>query len=550
MANPPFAVPFPNFQADTEADASQVNANNAAITAALNSAAFQGYSTTINPQLSADDPTGAANVQALQAAITQGINTPGGALIQLPAGAFLFNNSLTISGSTGGLIIQGSSTGTKLYQTGAVDFFVVSNNGESNGSAGIRFRDIWFEYSGTPTTGNCINANNGGGDTTADSCYFNNCPTAFNAGSDGRALHCGLMYCTVVQAKVNNTVSVILSAAQNFVFQCIIRQQPIAGGGPTGCTAIQINNAPIAYVSECHVSDYTVGIQVTQGCNFIYLHHNTVQSYQTGILIQPTTNVGVIYGVWISDSTVLATHTVQGAGSNGIIVDTNGGTATNVQGIFLNNVLAMGWNDAGLKIIAASNVVVTGGMFASNGQSPSATANGAGIAVVGAADSIRVTGSDLIGTIGFITGVQQPYAAALSGGCTNVEFYVCNMTGNANSLPVYTNGTITHWYVNDCRGYNTFNFVIASSAPATTVQFDGTGFGSPLTPWSTPYLGPYLVCWTGATVSNVKISHDRSSLSATPIGALPTGAIHLRQAQSMELDYTGGPFTTFEILGQ
>jgi hypothetical protein len=549
---------IPNtFVPNTVADANAVNDNfayvlqaiedGATTPATLFNAATYGYSPT---------ETGVNNVAFLQAAVNDAIASNGGQVF-IPTGSYQHAGTVNIVGTSapggnfGGLIIQGSSAGVQIFQNSNTDTFDVSNAGQvGTNNGGIRFRDLQITYNHGLTSGIAINADNAGSVTTAFYCTFTNCPQTFVVGLTAKALFCGLAYCTIDQNVHDNSVQIFFGASQGFLLQNIIRQQSQgSGGGPTGCTGIVIQQCDEVYITNCHISDFDTGVSILQGTNNIYILGCAIQSWVNSIIVRPPTNIGTINDVWITNTYCARTNNSTAPASAGIIIDGNtGAVVTNVQGVYITGTQCVGFNDSGLQIGVASNVIVTGGMYASNGQNPSDVALGAGIVVHDAADSVSVTGADLIGTYVFTGGVQ-PYAAALSGGCSNIEFYNCDMLGNANVLPVYTGGTITHWFVLNCRGYNTFNYQVSTTAPTTGTQFDGTGHGTPITQWAVPYLGPILVTWVGATVTNLKTSHDRSALSATDSGPIQSGTISLRPPQSMQLNYSGS-FTNFVILGQ
>lgn len=515
----PFNVPFPNFTPDENALSAQVNANFAAIVAQLNSVAFTGYNTYINVAFpAANTPT--QNTAALQAAANLAVATPGGAIILFPAGIFQFNGTINVSGvggatGAGGVVFQGSSTGTQLVQTVSADLFDVQMSPQSAGNYGVRFRDLQLTYLSTATTGVAINATNGGGCVTAEYCAFLSCPAAFTTGVGGTSLQCGLVGCTIQQNRNAGSTQVTLSAAQSFLWQTVIRQQPIGSSGPAGCTGVLLTGQPEGYVVNCHISDFTTGISITGNTKFCYIDNCAIPAYQTGIQIQPTSNSGLINGIRITNCYIPATATT-GAGSTGIYIDTNGGTATNIDDIQIANTTVQGFANAGIQVNVAHGVYISGGVCSSNGLAPTAVALGAGIAVTGLADTIEVKGTSLIGVYQF-NGGTQPYGAAISGGCTNVRITRANMQGNGTGA-LYYSAPGNNCYVRGCAGYNGLAQQVASitNLPASGVLFNAQTVNA-----SSLFFGDFLVNATGSAITDVVIT------SSSQVNGIFTGATSL-----------------------
>lgn len=556
-----FQVPFPNFQPNTNALSSQVNANFAAIVNFLNNSGFTGYPTVYNAASAtfaggiSPGATPTQNTAALNAVILAVINA-GGGIVFVPAGSYKINGPIAVTGATAGVVIQGSSTGSEIIQTVNLDMFDVSQSTQSGGNYGVRFRDINFTYSGNPTAGIAINCFNGGASTTAEYCAFINCPQAFSTGADGKALQCGLIGCTIVQQSLNNSVQVLLSAAQCYITQCIIRQTPINSGGPTGCIGVQVSGTTENYITNSHISDFTTGVFVGSGASFCYILGNAIPAYKTSIKIQPATNTGTINAIIITGNYLAATaHAVADPLSIGIYVDTNGGANTNVSDIEIANNLVTGFFNPGLNVNSGSAVTVVGGKFSSNGQSPSSTALGANIAISGG-QQIRVNGSDCYATDTFTGGVQPNACLSLSGGCQDVWVMNTDLSGTTlPSVPVYNSGQGVHCYVKGCRGYNNQSTLITgglTALPATGIHFDALGFGSPMpgTSWPTPYFGDYLVTLAGSAITNLWIAHERITGAQTATGLNGPIALRMDAGQSVAVGYNVNGVSNFEIFGQ
>lgn len=499
--------------------------------------------------------SGTLNTAALQAAVNAALATSGGTIF-IPAGIYQMAGTVHITGVGapggvfGGLLIQGSSGGTELCQNTPVDLFDVTNTGQVGpNNTGVRFRDLWLQYNTGVSSGIAINCTTGGASVTAEWCYFNNCPASLSAGVGGNALSCGLVGCTIQQGRNPNSVQVTFSAPQGFLIFCVIRQTPISppNNGPTGCTGVLLQGTEGTYIYGCHISDFTTGISVTGRCLATFINHNEIQSYTTSISVVTPDPTASIYSTHIDNNYIVAAGNSTGPGTNGVIIGSATQTlATNVQGVFLTANTIVGWSDAGVLINGGAQIKINGGMIAQNGQNPTAANLGAGVVCTSAlVNSVTVLGTALIGSFAFLGGGPvQPYAASLFGGCTEIEFNTCNMIGNGISLPVLVGGTPFHWYVINCRGYNKSNVLVANEAnvPVSGVEFDATTIGP------VPYLGPYIASWTGATVTHLKVSHDRSTLTEQDLGAQSSSNISLNPPQSMSLTYTGA-FTTFKVLG-
>jgi hypothetical protein len=109
-----------------------------------------------------------------------------------------------------------------------------------------------------------------------------------------------------------------------------------------------------------------------------------------------------------------------------------------------------------------TSISVIGGKYSSNGQNPSSTGLGAGIAITGPCADVRIVGVDCSGVFDFWPTVQgspgspavtQPYGISVVSGVTAICVADCNLMNN-ESAALYVSTPGTDLRVNDCAGYN------------------------------------------------------------------------------------------------
>lgn len=217
----------------------------------------------------------------------------------------------------------------------------------------------------------------------------------------------------------------------------------------------------------------------------------------------------------------------------GIFIDTAGGPPTNVEGTFIVNCLAYGYDNAGLQINQAQSVGVTGGKYSSNGQKPSSSALGAGIAITGLCTDVRIIGADCSGVFDFLASpVTQPYGISVVSGVTDVIVNACNLTGNATAaLDAPTPGTDLR--VTDCAGYNDQRTPLNGElAPESEVAaFTCT----------TPYYGPSVVTFSNPSNLEVYASGVTNFMSF--------GSLYLSHASDL-ISFSGQPSSSFAWIGK
>jgi hypothetical protein len=202
-----------------------------------------------------------------------------------------------------------------------------------------------------------------------------------------------------------------------------------------------------------------------------------------------------------------------------------------------------GFGAAGIEIDSGQNIVISGGQYSSNGQSPpdGQAYLAAGIEVLGGED-ITITGADCSGVNGAWSSVvagatEQAYGIAVGEGASDVLIVGCNLTGNlTNGLYVFELDEVTPFnvYVRDCdaTGYSAWNVAINIASTATLVQVTNcAGYndqhvtltttppvsGVTFYPYSFGYRGPiefYTIQPTGATITAIEIDGTNVQLKS------------------------------------
>lgn len=239
-------------------------------------------------------------------------------------------------------------------------------------------------------------------------------------------------------------------------------------GGPTGCTGVAVQSgADGCRIDGCHISDCYTGVAVANS-KFTSIIDTKINA-AAALTIVPLSSTGNIYGVYATACTfgMLSGYTPL-TPTSGVLIDTNGGPNSNVEGIFLTNCLAYGYENAGLLINAGKSISVIGGKYSSNGSNPGTPISGAGIAIVGSCAQVRIVGADCSGVFDFVGTTHQPYGITVENGVTSVAIAACDLTNNATAA-LYVSASGTDLRVTDCIGYNDQATVLQSgtSFPST-----------------------------------------------------------------------------------
>jgi hypothetical protein len=353
-------------------------------------------------------------------------------------------------------------------------------------------------------------------------------------------LHCGLLNCTVFQSAngYSNSTQILLGGPECFVIACDIYQYPMSdeGGGPTGCTGIEIrgpsnSTAQGCRVHGCHIANFYWGIWIKDNSKFIALTACEIDA-AVALNILPGAN-GNIYGVFVTACKFGMISYEPLAPTSGVFIDTAGGDNTNVEGIFIADCQAYGYGNAGMLIIRGQSIHVNGGKYSSNGTAPLAPIDGAGVAITGSCDQVRITGADCSGVFDFLAPSPpvQPYGVSVYDGASNVLVADCDLTGNATK-PIYVPTSGTDVRVVNCVGYNDQGTLLSAPIPSGTFYnytFNG-------------YYGPITFYVSGGVSSN------RVTIGSLNTG-LATGAFYLPCKVGASVTYSGSPTPIFGVVG-
>jgi hypothetical protein len=289
------------------------------------------------------DMSGATNTPALNAAIVALLAAGGGTLF-IPAGTYNINGAIAIQPGSGsplpaGIIIAGVSGQTKIVQNSASDIFDVT---DINNDLGVRFRDLYLSYASfDPGTSTYVAVNvQSSNAVTCERVYFNNCPRAFQtdlAGEFNGLFDCWINYDLRQSSEedalpVDGQTMISLGGAEDFVASCVLHQKPVsdANPGPTGCTGIVVGlNTSSRFISNTHISDFAVGLQISGGSKIADTSINAVRinAYQNAVIIQPASEGDTIYTVHFSNCTFANTlygNTLGNPATSGVLISTAG----------------------------------------------------------------------------------------------------------------------------------------------------------------------------------------------------------------------------------
>ncbi len=430
--------------------------------------------------LSTTDPSGGINnTAALSNAIAAAIDAGGGTIV-IPAGQFQLSGPIPISPGSGvGIIIAGVSGQTELEQQAVENIFNVTGAG---GGQGVRFRDLRLSFaSQTAISAPMIAINVLTSDAvTCERVYFHNCPTAFQ--TEIHCEFCGLLDCWIDYNyqyvdgdPLDDQTMISLGGSEDFVTNCVIYQVPAnhTPPGPSGCTAIAlISNNNGHFITGTHITDFAVGISMvgtgSPGLVGVYVSGVLINAVQNAVTIEPSATSYLINDVHFDGCTFAATNYAD-SGTPGVVISVpSGASPSNVAGIYFTGCSAYGWGNAGIQVSAGQNIVVVGGQYSSNGQTPTAPAVGAGIAVL-AGSQVTIVGADCSGVNELWKNTvpgppRQPYGISVESGVTYVVVDSCNLTNNATGA-LYVTASGTDLRVINCIGYNDQATVLQSTTP-------------------------------------------------------------------------------------
>jgi len=174
----------------------------------------------------------------------------------------------------------------------------------------------------------------------------------------------------------------------------------------------------------------------------------------------------------------------------------------------------------------------------SNGQAPATASYGAGVAITGPCNQVRIVGADCSGVFDFLgSAVLQPYGLSVASGVTNVVVDACDLSGNA-TYPLYAPPDGTDLRITNSRGYNDLVLELSSTLPLTGTRFNGTTYG---------YFGPSTF-YVSPGASAIKVSNSGSGSAPAVTTGLLTGAFRLDPGEWGEIDHTGS-IASFVLVG-
>lgn len=527
------------------------------------------------------DPTASDNSAAFLTAVTHALAGTGthyagqeGGLLLIPSGTYKFTNTISLLASTlgdQGLVIMGTGGSTELVLNLAHaggDFITL--DGFHSGK-GIRFENLRISYSSTTLSGTAIKTKDCQ-DVTCKNVFFQNCPQSLHC--DNRSLQCGLSDCTIEYfSGPAGQSSVVLNGSQDFVRACVIRQHPPGTSmpGPSMCTAISIGSASTAFVSDTHIADFYTGIAISDLARDVFISNVFCQNYLNAVTITLSDNTRQINNIHFSDCN-FALSFLGSTKTSGVVISLpSGATNSQIAGIQFDNCVCYGWGNAGIEIDGGENITITGGQYSSNGQSPSETLLGAGIAITRGA-LITISGVDCSGINQFweekgMTPITQPCGIAISGGASNITISGCQLNSNSDyGILIDGNNELVltqHIYVRSCDGslYSSYSSVLNVSGNAVDIQVTSSaGYNDRAVPlasviptsgssFSGPthsYYGPveFYTSPGSANISEIAVDGNNTLIKA--------GAFTLGPGHSAAITWTpvGAFVPTFVLLGQ
>jgi hypothetical protein len=469
----------------------------------------------------------ADNGPALQKALIATIHG-GGGTIQIPSGKYTFNTGVSHTALTVedvGIIIEGLGGGAELQAAFSGSLFTFTNF--STTGNGIRFRNLRISYSPTlmnptgPAVSLSICQN-----VSFDQVFFDGCPGALL--DDNLSGQCGMTDCTI-QYNVNNNgqTMVTINGAQDYVHNCVIRQQTLKMGGPTGCTAILIGPASEPYVTNTHISDFDMGIKIVGGSNLVRARISNVEcdSNVTSVVIVPAAN-STVQQVFF-DNCIFKLSGDSTSVSPGVSINANGNNAF-VTDIHFNHCMFHAWLGAGILIEGGQDIVIDGCRVGSCALALSLQ-HGGGISITGTAANVMINASDCSGTVIGDSG-QQPYAISVTAAVEGLYVRGCILTGNATA-PLFVSASGAQIEITDCAGYNDERPTLTTTTPGNGVLFTAATYG---------YYGRSAFYVSGGVSTSVKIDNNATNLSS--------GGFTLDPGEIAAITYTSAP--SFVMVGK
>ncbi|MGP8102002.1 MAG: right-handed parallel beta-helix repeat-containing protein [Candidatus Cybelea sp.] len=212
------------------------------------------------------------------------------------------------------------------------------------------------------------------------------------------------------------------SGAETNVEQCSLTFGTSGGGTYTG---INITGSSYARVTDTQVSGFGTGIMIGGG-----LAGTARGAILTGLDVDAVDACveinGPAYDVCFGNCSFTPSNTP--AGNFGIVVGTSGGANADYDTIRFTACTVEGFATHGVKILYGQNLQINGGSYSGNGT--------AGIAIVGGAAEVQITGANCIGTAGSTTQQYGIYITAAE----DIQIVGANCSGNGTA-GIHIDGT-------------------------------------------------------------------------------------------------------------
>lgn len=357
----------------------------------------------------------ADNAQALQAAINEAQTGGQGAIVLIPSfsGSILSPQYgpyyIDTSGLTGQKItIPSSGTGTPLLICGTgpgTTLIMLTPNTrlfEADSSSYVTFQDLTVvdasAETSTTSLGTAFYFNSKGVGTSQGYKLFRvnivDFPQAIHVVNQVYDLD--ILECTVSYDDSYSGVSCIsmfLSGAQINVEQCVF---DFAGPSASGMMAVQVTGSSYVRLTDSEITGFETGIEIGQISGAM----PAIGSRFTGLDIECTGPcVSMVAGVYDASFVNCSFQPASGSSPTvGIKIPSSSSNA-NFDTIRFTACTVTGYVSHGLELSSGQNVQVNGGSFSGNGT--------AGIAIIGPATEIQITGANCIGTSN--SGATQQY---------------------------------------------------------------------------------------------------------------------------------------------
>lgn len=465
------------------------------------------------------------NVTALVNALAD-IATAGGGRLFVPAGSYPINDTIDVpatdgSGNPIGIVIEGCGGSTEIAQQATTAVPIFSMTGSNNGS-GVKLKNLRFSFE-NPLAGIFAIVSTAE-EVICEDCVFQNCPAMSMGGAHNGLLNCRVFYDVDDSADTEGAVMIYMAHTNDFVDLCYVYQRTVSKTppGPSGCIAIQVQDAEEPRVTDTNIVDFSIGLQILgNGGNPGNLTHGCFSNLAcecdtNAVYIQPSGSGNTICELFFSGCVFERTQHSSSV-SPGVYIDlyAGGGTeADTVSDVFFTNCMAHDWAGPGIQINGGQDIVITGGRYGQDATSSTMMTSGGAIAVTGPAVRVTIDGADCSAMVPIYPSQPfaddtQPYSISVTGAVVGMQVRNCNLTDNGSG-PLYVSTTDADLQVTDCAGYNDQHVILRNSTPPTSAS---TFHSYDLT---NPYWGPFefYLAINGASVTSVYVDGTLTHLTS------------------------------------